>query len=119
MSAKKKKPEVGLRRTTRTQRRPMGERERNIALERVARRSERPNAPSAEPAGRGIVKRAGRKFADGRESPAGELRRLAVYIPVELFDELEARARASRKTLSKVAAEVFAEAFGVRLEAVG
>jgi hypothetical protein len=110
-----KKPTTGLR----TRKPPAADRERKIELERIARKHERPNNDVEERAARGIVKRAGRTFADGRSSPAGELRRLAVYIPLELFDELEARARAGRRTLSETTAAALADQFGVTLEATG
>lgn len=93
-------------------------REQNAALERVARKHEK-RAPVEERTARGVVKRAGRVFANGSSSPAGELRRLTVYIPLGLFEELEERARAARRTLSETAALALAEQFGVTLEATG
>lgn len=93
-------------------------REQNAALERVARKHEK--RPTVEErAARGVVKRAGRVFANGSSSPAGELRRLTVYIPLGLFEELEERARAARRTLSETAGLALAEQFGVTLEATG
>jgi hypothetical protein len=107
-----KKPTTSLRR-----KKPTAARERAVRLERVARKHERPHLTVEEPAPRGVVKRAGRSFANGTSTPAGEARRLTVYIPLELFDELEARARGGRQTLSHVTAAVLAEAFGVELRA--
>ena len=109
-----KKPTAGLR-----TRKPLSAREENIEIERIARKLGRPNTELEERPARGIVKRAGRQFADGRSSPAGQLRRLAVYIPIELFDELEARARAARRTLSETTAATLADQFGITLEATG
>jgi len=110
-----KKPTTTLRRPKKA----TTAREQNAALERVARKHNRPHATVEEAAPRGVVKRAGRAYANGTSSPAGEARRLTVYIPLELFDELEARARGGRQTLSHVTAAVLAEAFGVELKAVG
>jgi hypothetical protein len=107
-----KKPTTTLRR-----KKPTTASERNTQLERVARKHNRPHLAVEEAAPRGVVKRAGRAYANGTSSPAGEARRLTVYIPLELFDELEARARGGRQTLSHVTAAVLAEAFGVELRA--
>jgi hypothetical protein len=103
--------------TTTLRKKPTAARERDMQIERVARKYNRPHAAVEEAAPRGVVKRAGRSFANGTSTPAGELRRLTVYIPLDLFDELEARARGGRQTLSHVTAAVLAEAFGVELRA--
>lgn len=117
------KPQAGLRRTTRGDRKqptPAETLEQRIALEKIARKHERPNETVDERPARGVVKRAGRTRADGTPiSLAGEKRRLAVYIPLELFDELEARARAARATLSDQTTESLAFAFGIDIKAAG
>jgi prolyl-tRNA editing enzyme YbaK/EbsC (Cys-tRNA(Pro) deacylase) len=111
-----KKPTTTLRRA----KKPTTAREQNVALERAARKHQHPHRAVEEVAPpRGVVKRTGRAYANGTVTPAGELRRLTVYIPLDLFDELEARARGGRHTLSRTTAEVLADAFGVELQAVG
>lgn len=112
-----KKPTTGLRRARKSS--TPTTRERNLALERVARKHEKPSNDVEDRGSRGVVKRAGRQFADGSSSPAGEVRRLAVYIPIGLFEELEARARAGRRTLSETTTAALADQFGITLEATG
>jgi rRNA-processing protein FCF1 len=111
-----KKPTTSLRRA----RKATTPREQNEALERVARKHQRPQNDVEERAALGVVRRAGRTYANGRSAtPAGEVRRLTVYIPLAVFDELEARARSSRDSLSTTASIVLAEAFGVAVQAAG
>jgi hypothetical protein len=113
-----KKPATALRRAPRTK--SLEGRELNRALEQVGRKHERPH-DEAEPTrtGRGIVTMPGRASADGSRKGAKVVRRVALYLPLEVADELERRALAGRQSLSDTAAEGLAEQWGLTLEAVG
>lgn len=95
-----KKPTTALRRTTRTTRKPLtaAERERELAgLER-----------KHEPVGgRGVITRAS----------GDATRRTVSYLPLELYDALDARARENRRNVSETIAALLADALGVRIAA--
>lgn len=90
------------------------------SIERLAASVRTPEAPTD---GRGIVQRPGRQLADGSRRGVKVARRMTFELPPHLATAISVRAAERAVSLSTVAAEVFAEAFGLgvvdELEATG
>lgn len=116
--AAKKVPTPRPRRTTRKDSKQPLTAEQKRKIDAAARRREQGKAdesPAVE--GRGIVAMKGRLLADGTRRGAAVKRRTTLYLPLAVADELDARARSGRSSLSDVAAETLAEAWAIELEA--
>ena len=115
-----KKPVPAVRRPPATasvvKSKPLGGRELEREIDERSRKYERPPGGEPEaPVGRGIVDMPGRRLKDGTRKGAKTARRMTFYLPVEVADELEARAFKRKRTLSQVAGEALAEAMGLEL----
>jgi hypothetical protein len=90
-------------------------------LARIGQKHERaPTGDALEQrTGRGIVAMKGRVQPDGTRKGARITRRLTLFLPLEVADELDALARKRGMSLSNVAAEALAEHWAITLEAVG
>jgi hypothetical protein len=113
-----KKPTTALRAAPAAAKpRRLSARDLDRELERVGAKNERARS-AAQPdvaEGRGVIRQPGRLLADGTRKGARIARRLTVYLPIELADELADRARRERQSMSDVAASALAEHWGIVL----
>jgi len=114
-----KKPTATPRRARRTDTAKPAEltREQQREIDRRARERERDPTADKETAkqGRGIVEMKGR-LVNGERKGATVKRRTTLYLPLPIADELDARARRGRVSLSDAAAEALSEQWAIDLE---